>query len=453
MVKGKDGIHIALLMMVKNEKKRLHVSLESVKDVVDSFVIYDTGSTDNTMEICEEYANKFNIPLRLTQGDFVDFSISRNVSLDFADSFEDIDYLLMLDTNDELQGGQFLRKICLEYLHSDSSGFLVCQTWFSGNLDKYYNVRLIKAHKNWRYSCPVHEYIETKNPEYEKHPIVKLPDILVLYQDRSLDDDKSGKRFHRDKELLLNAYRKDPSEPRTVFYLAQTFSCLNENADALYYYKMRAELGGFEEERFHAYLRSGELSEKIGLDWYDCFAYYIKAFELDPRVEPLLKICIHYMNKPNINFPLAFTFAKLACNLDYPRERILFVNRKAYDYERHSIMGICGYYVGQYAEGKMGCLKALEYGKQPNSLVNKEIDERNLKFYEEKEEELKIKNNQPTAAQQQTRHITPDEILTKKVFLDKKFLEIKTQNPKLTDKQVFTRAQMGWKNYQKIKKL
>ena len=63
MVKGKDGIHIALLMMVKNEKKRLHVSLESVKDVVDSFVIYDTGSTDNTMEICEEYANKFNIPL------------------------------------------------------------------------------------------------------------------------------------------------------------------------------------------------------------------------------------------------------------------------------------------------------------------------------------------------------------------------------------------------------
>ena len=101
----------------------------------------------------------------------------------------------------------------------------------------------------------------------------------------------------------------------------------------------------------------------------------------------------------------------------------------------------------------MGCLKALEYGKQPNSLVNKEIDERNLKFYEEKEEELKIKNNQPTAAQQQTRQITPDEILTKKVFLDKKFLEIKTQNPKLTDKQVFTRAQMGWKNYQKIKKL
>ena len=34
-------------------------------------------------------------------------------------------------------------------------------------------------------------------------PVIKIPDNIVLYQDRTQDDDKSFKRFTRDKELLL----------------------------------------------------------------------------------------------------------------------------------------------------------------------------------------------------------------------------------------------------------
>lgn len=97
------SIHIAILMMVKNEKKRLRVTLESVKDFADSLVIFDTGSTDNTIDICKEFCEKNKIPLRLKQGDFVNFETSRNVSLDFADSFPDIDFILLMDTNDELK--------------------------------------------------------------------------------------------------------------------------------------------------------------------------------------------------------------------------------------------------------------------------------------------------------------------------------------------------------------
>ena len=36
-------VHIAVLLMVKNEKKRLNVSLESVKDFADSLVIFEDG--------------------------------------------------------------------------------------------------------------------------------------------------------------------------------------------------------------------------------------------------------------------------------------------------------------------------------------------------------------------------------------------------------------------------
>ncbi len=261
-------VHIAVLMMVKNEKKRLHITLESIKNIANSFVLFDTGSTDNTIEIARDFCKRNNIPFRLKEGTFENFSVSRNVSLDFAYSFDDIDYILLLDTNDELRGYKKLKQCAEEYMDKPNTAFLCCQEWWSGQHDKYFNVRFIKSRKDWKYHGVVHEYIKT-SPEYEKENIVKLPDSIVIYQDRTKDDDKSGKRFSRDKELLFNEYKKDPTEPRTVFYLAQTCACLNEIDDAYYYYKIRSTLQGFQEEKFHAFVRVGELSQKLGHDWHD----------------------------------------------------------------------------------------------------------------------------------------------------------------------------------------
>jgi glycosyltransferase involved in cell wall biosynthesis len=445
-------VHIAVLLMVKNEKKRLNVSLESIKDFANSLVVFDTGSTDNTIQICKDFSEKYKIPLRLKEGTFVDFATSRNESLDFADSFEDIDYILLMDTNDELRGGEHLRRFAEEYVDNKSSGFLMVQEWWSGQHDKYYNVRFIKAHKRWRYVGVVHEYIKT---DIDEEPIVKLPDIAILYQDRTQDDDKSGKRFKRDKELLTTQYIKDPTEPRTVFYLAQTCSCLNEHAESLYYYKIRATLEGFQEEKFHALLRSGELTQKLGHDWHDSMMFYIKAFEHSHRAEPLLFIAIHYIQIKM--WVMAFTFIKLACSIDYPKDAILFVNRHDYDYKRWHLLGIVAYYVGQFADGKAGCINAINYCKQTDSKINTDIDEKNLKFYEEKEAELIMQRggivppptSQPSVSQIQQNQTLVNEIMTKKKFLETKSIELQKEFPNLTQKQIHTRANMLWKNSRK----
>ncbi len=42
---------------------------------------------------------------------------------------------LLLDTNDELRNGAQLRKCAEEYVDNPSSGFLLCQEWFSGSYD------------------------------------------------------------------------------------------------------------------------------------------------------------------------------------------------------------------------------------------------------------------------------------------------------------------------------
>ena len=471
-------VHIAVLLMVKNEKIRLPITLKSIKGIADSLVLFDTGSEDETIEIAKSFCDENNIPFRLKQGTFVNFSISRNESLEFADTFEDIDYLLMMDVNDELVGLDFLKKYTNEYIDNPSSGFLLCQEWFSGQLDKYYNVRLIKPRKGWRYMGAVHEYIKTSIKEYEEHPIVKLPDNVVLYQDRTQDDDKSGKRFKRDKELLLADFEKDPTEPRTVFYLAQTCSCLEEKEEAFYYYKLRSELEGFQEEKFHAFLRAGDISQKLNHKWHDSFIWFLKAFEHSTRVEPLLFMAIYYIHIKN--WILAFTYIKLACSLSYPTESILFVNKIDYDYKRWHLLGIVSYYVGQYQDGKIGCLNAIQYCKNTKNVkFPVEVDEKNLKFYQEKEFELNnqhiLGNNnhspenhhhqhhhqhqpQPQHQPQSQPHddnpktnknVVINEILTKKKFIETKIEELRKETPTLNNKQLNTRATMLWKNRQK----
>ena len=409
----KQRAHIALLMMVKNEEKRLHVSLESVKDTVNSMVIFDTGSTDKTIEILKEFSKKSKIPLRLKEGEFVNFSTSRNVALDFADTFPDIDYCLLLDCNDELRDGGELRKWADKELISDRTCYLVCQEWWSGKLDKYYNTRLLKVRNGWRYKGSVHEWISKEGePNYN---FARMPDNIVLYQDRTKDDDKTSKRFDRDKVLLLKDYKEDPKNTRTLFYLAQTCSCLKDMDDAYYYYKLRSELDGFQEEKFHSYLRLGDISAGLGHPWSDSLGWYMKSAEHSLRAEPLVKIAAYYRAKEK--WQLAHMFSRKACSLSYPDHCILFVDKQAYDYNRWHLLGIVSYYAAVSEQGKIN-YKTLEDGKAAcmKAITEKghPIDRNNLLFYLKRERELQEK----------------EKPLTRKEFIEKRKAEIKHQNTK-----------------------
>jgi glycosyltransferase involved in cell wall biosynthesis len=451
-----DKMHVALLMMVKNEKKRLQVTLDSVVGFVDSLVIFDTGSTDNTIEILKNFSEKHNIPLRLKEGEFVNFEVSRNVSLDFADTFDDIDYVLLLDVNDELRGGEYLREIALEnYKNTNpmkTTGFLVCQEWWSGQYDKYYNMRFVRVREGWRYKGSVHEYMEnTKYPDkFNAPPVFRISDKTILFQDRTQDDDKSGKRFVRDRELLLKENEKEPKNPRTLFYLAQTCSCLNNLEEALMYYKERSELDGFMEEKFHAFLRCGDLCVRLQRPWDESINWYLKSFEVLPRVEPLLKMAEYYRLKKQ--WMLSYMFANLACQLPFPDDLILFIDKHDYDYKRWHIIGIVGWYSGHFDEGKAGCLKAINCG------LNNELDTSNLKFYEDREKSMNINSNAISRFDQIQRDInsvfTPqnqvqNQPLTKAQFMNKTIEELTKTNPSLTLKQKTSRANMLWKNNRK----
>ncbi len=381
---------VALVMMIKNEEKRIEVSYDSAKTITNTFVILDTGSTDRTIEITKNYCKKNNITLHLKQTTFVNFEVSRNELLDFADEVLKHHYfLLQLDSNDELRNHNELEKFVTKH-SGTQTGFHLRQQWWTGaSLDTYFNIRMVISHFGWRYKGVVHEYICRNNPSGDGVDIMKCNDI-VLFQDRTKDDDKSMRRFKRDKELLYNEHLKHPEEPRTLFYLAQTCGCLQQFQEAYEYNLLRTKQLGFVEEVYHSYYRMGQLAQQMNHPWEESLNWYLKAYGHSKRAEPLVAIAEHYKEfdvfgnkKPD--WHLAFMYINQACNLAYPHAQILFIDKNVYIYKRWHLMGIIGYYANRFREGKLGCIRALM------SQDNK-IDMDNLLFYLKKEKELTYGN-------------------------------------------------------------
>jgi glycosyltransferase involved in cell wall biosynthesis len=369
---------IACLIMCKDEHEGIEVTLNSAKDWINMFVVFDTGSSDDTKDIIRNWCSKNNKELHMMEGKFVDFSVSRNALLDFADTFN-TEYQLLLDSRDELRTGRELQVFCSQK-NEPYTGFLIKQVWFCGNsTQSYFNVRLIKARHKWRYRSSVHEYIYS--PEVENVKPLKIPHI-ILYQDRTLDNNKSFPRFSRDRALLWNEYNKNPKDQRTIFYMSQTMGCLGQLDLSYKYYKIRSRLGGFDEEVFHSLLRCGDIARLLKHYPEEAIGWYINSFSFLERAEPLLYLSDMFQN--NKNWRSAYMFCKMATLLDFPEEAILFVDRDSYDYKRWSMFAVIAFNYSKTRKNQElkekirqealdACNKAIEFAHKDIDIKNRKI--------------------------------------------------------------------------------
>lgn len=352
--------------MVKNEQKRILQTLHSFENVVDGMVIYDTGSEDDTISIIKNFKG---VDIDLIEGKFEDFATSRNVLLKYARESKKYDYVFLLDCNEEYRIRDVdldLRKLLKE--NSEMDGFYVDIKLYVGE-DSYIdfsNVKLIKLESEFEYVGPVHEYI--KVPEGGR--IGKLKEFFI-FQNRLEDDDKTRKRWHTDKILLEKEYSKDPSNPRTQYYLAQTYDCLQMRKEAKDMYSIRYHtVSGFQEERFNAALKAGDLTDDV----FEKISWYLRSFDVMRRVEPMVRMSRIFRKKEE--YELAYAVSNLACELSYPHECILWVEKKCYEHDRWQELCISSYHVKEYEKGKAACTKALDSGYE------KETNEKNLTFFQ-----------------------------------------------------------------------
>jgi glycosyltransferase involved in cell wall biosynthesis len=239
---------LVLILMIRNEEKILRRCLESVKGVVDAFCIMDTGSTDATCSIAEEFLKQN--PGCLSKSVWKDFGHNRSRSFISAHEWVKSQgwdlkntYGLLLDADMQFVPGTLRNQ------NLDQIGYTVIQV--AGTLE-YPNARLVRMDFPWVCKGVTHEYWDG--------PTVFLSKDVCYINDHNDGGCKSDK-FTRDLGLLMKGLDDDPRNVRYMFYIAQTFHSLEKWSDAIKWYTKRIEAGGwFEEVWFSMYMISKTLA-------------------------------------------------------------------------------------------------------------------------------------------------------------------------------------------------
>lgn len=364
---------LVVLLMVKNEEQAMQKTLQPFIDAgIDSYLILDTGSTDRTVEKTQQLFTKYNISHGyIIEEPFVNFAVSRNYALECAEQlFSNAAFFLMIDAEWYMHNIQGLLEFCTQYLQSEETSFMVPLN-MPGQTMMFYVQRLFKPHCNIKFAGAVHETINQGTR-------AKVPNsIYINYQPSEYGYKKTEHRWKRDRDLLLKEFEENPDNPRTAFYLAQTYDCLGDHNNACYWYKKRCEMPGWEEENFMAHYRLAQVYEHMK-QWNNALECYLQAYEVRPtRAEPLVKLAEHYWNTQE--FALCYLFAKQSMEIPYPKNDILFIEKTCYDYIRYDILGRVAWYVEMYDLGKSAVIEALKAQPQAKHLLQ------NLALYEKRE--------------------------------------------------------------------
>ena len=90
---------LCLNMIVKNEALVIRRCLDSVRPIIDHWVIVDTGSTDGTQDIIREHLR--DLPGELHERPWRNFAHNRSEALELARGRSD--YTLIIDADDTLE--------------------------------------------------------------------------------------------------------------------------------------------------------------------------------------------------------------------------------------------------------------------------------------------------------------------------------------------------------------
>lgn len=251
----------ALVAIVKDEAERLPRLLDSVRPLISTYTVVDTGSTDGTQDLLRASG----IPGKILEAEFIDFGSSR--SLAFGAARGTADWLLALDADMTIEIDKgFVPDPAVEAYMIQMGG-----SDFSYRLPL-----LLRGDLPWVSVGAVHEYTALPGRDYISQP---TDAVRVRHPGAVATPEKL--RWHAG--MLEAELAEQPDNARTVFYLAQTYKDLGMGkAKALY--ERRATMGGFAEEAFYAAYMAATLAQ----EWPERLVGLLGAWQMRPsRYEPL----------------------------------------------------------------------------------------------------------------------------------------------------------------------
>lgn len=361
---------VCLNMIVKNETAVLKRCLDSVKPMVDYWVISDTGSSDGTQEMIKEHMK--DIPGELHENPWKNFEYNRNKALELAK--DKADYILFIDADEFFvyEPGFALpplEKDC--YYMNMSNGIM--------NTKK---IHMINNHLAWEWKGVLHEALIPK-PEYQYRSSAVIEGVKKLFTNEGARS-KNPDKYKHDAELLEAALEKEPNNRRYVFYLARSYETAGDLQAALKNYEKRFAMLGWDEEAFEAALAIGLLREKLKYPSEQVVDAYAKAYKFRPsRVESLYYLAGHLRQQQD--YERAYQVAKVGISVPLSSD-VLFVQPWIYDYGMALELSACAYWVGRYDECQQlsqALLKNENMSPENRRVVQKNLEYANLKLLAE----------------------------------------------------------------------
>jgi len=338
---------ICLCMIVKNESRVIERCLASVRGLIDTWVISDTGSTDGTQHLIRTALE--GIPGELREEPWVDFGHNR--SLNILGARGRADYLLLLDADLVLRQDDPLPPLTADSYMLRHEG-----------TTEYRIKRLVRGDLPWRYEGVTHEYLTADQPGQGEDEAEHQENLDALVVEDFADGGSRHDKFERDARLLTAELERDPDNPRTVFYLAQTMRDLGEAAEAITLYERRAAMGGWPEEVYYALLQVGILRAESD-DWPAAMDAFTRAWESRPQ---RLEACYELASRLRLMGRHRSAHAVVRAAVDQePPDDILFVQPWVYRWGLLFEYSIAAYWVGDLPASLRACDRLLSLPDLP----------------------------------------------------------------------------------------
>ena len=189
--------------------------------------------------------------------------------------------------------------------------------YIQSNDTQYASNRIVKCSSNLRYLYKIHEVIQQKN---NINIIIPITDAYIFDGRFDYMEERTMNRKKLDLQLLSEEIQENPDDPRHYYYMAQTYSLLNNYELAFDYFKQRINHHneGFIQEKIDAIFEAARLANfRLNKPWDECEKLYLSAYELDKtRPDSIYFIGIHYYLENNRK--KAFEYLKLAFEIGYP---------------------------------------------------------------------------------------------------------------------------------------
>jgi len=284
---------ICLNMIVKNEG---HIIADTLRKLCDKikfnyWVICDTGSTDNTIDVVQNFFKNENIEGEIFMNEWKDFAYNRTMAL--KNAYNKTDYLFLFDADDEIIGNFVMPQPLIYDEYRFQFGKEDNYNWFSRTL-------LINNRKRWKFVGVLHEFLVPYNFKSTIYFIdgnycVNFNSVIG---GRSINIDIKDK-YLKDAKILEKAYydaleKNDDIYCRYAFYCANSYGECNRNDLAIeWYLKRLSHSGGFQQELYVSCLRLYECYAELGM-MEIAYSYCVKSLDYDnERVEGLYHL-IHY---------------------------------------------------------------------------------------------------------------------------------------------------------------